>query len=60
MDGPKPRNGERPPGVRVLVVDDSQENARMMGMLLKGQGHEVKLAFTGREAINASGLQPRE
>ena len=42
MDGPKPRNGERPPGIRVLVVDDSQENARMMWMLLKGEGHEVK------------------
>jgi CheY-like chemotaxis protein len=60
MDGPTPRNGERPPGVRVLVVGDSQENVRMMGVLLKGQGHEVKLALTGREAINASGLQPRE
>jgi CheY-like chemotaxis protein len=45
--------------MRVLVVDDSQDTARMMRVLLKGRGHEVKLAFAGREAIEvARGFRP--
>ena len=45
--------------MRVLVVDDSQDTARMMRVLLRGQGYEVKLAFTGREAIEvAEGFRP--
>jgi two-component system, OmpR family, response regulator len=45
--------------LRVLVVDDSQDTARMMRVLLKGQGYEVKLAFAGREAIEvAKGFRP--
>ena len=59
MDGPKTRSDERRPGMRILVVDDSQDTARMMRVLLKGQGYEVKLAFTGREAIEvAEGFRP--
>jgi CheY-like chemotaxis protein len=59
MDGPKPRSDERRHGMRVLVVDDSQDTARMMRVLLKGQGYEVKLAFTGREALDvAEGFRP--
>jgi CheY-like chemotaxis protein len=37
--------------LRILVVDDSKDTARMMHLLLERQGHEVKLAFTGRKAI---------
>jgi CheY-like chemotaxis protein len=45
--------------MRVLVVDDSLDTARMMRVLLRGQGYEVKLAFTGREAIEAAeGFRP--
>src|SRR4051794_1889578 len=59
MDGPKTRSDERRAGMRILVVDDSQDTARMMRVLLKGQGYEVKLAFTGREAIEvAKGFRP--
>jgi CheY-like chemotaxis protein len=59
MDGPKIRSDERRAGMRILVVDDSRDTARMMRVLLKGQGHEVKLAFTGREAIEeAEGFRP--
>ncbi len=59
MDGPKTRNDERRPGMRILVVEDSQDTARMMQVLLKGQGYEVKLAFDGREAIEvAKGFRP--
>jgi CheY-like chemotaxis protein len=51
MDDPTPRSDERCRGMRVLVVDDSRDTARMMRVLLKGRGHEVRLASTGREAI---------
>lgn len=45
--------------MRVLVVDDSEDTARMMKVLLRGQGYEVKLAFAGREAIElAEGFRP--
>ena len=51
MDGSKSQTDEHLPGLRILVVDDSKDTARMMHLLLKLQGHEVRLAFTGREAI---------
>jgi CheY-like chemotaxis protein len=37
--------------LRIVVVDDSRDTARMMQLLLRFQGHEVRLAFAGREAI---------
>jgi CheY-like chemotaxis protein len=39
--------------LRILVVDDNAENARMLKVLLKGEGHEVRIAFDGPEAIEA-------
>lgn len=51
MDGPSRRGDGRRPGMRILVVEDSQDTARMMRVLLRGEGHEVTLAFDGREAI---------
>ena len=58
MDGRKPRR-QRRSGMRVLVADDSQDTARMMRVLLRGRGYEVKLAFAGREAIEvAEGFGP--
>jgi CheY-like chemotaxis protein len=45
--------------MRILVVDDSRDTARMMRLLLSGQGYEVKLAFAGGEAIGlAEGFRP--
>lgn len=38
---------------RVLVVDDNRDSARMLAMLLEFSGHEVQLAFDGREAIQS-------
>ena len=46
-------------GKRVLVVDDNQDAAISMGMLLQKQGHEVHLAHDGAEAIKMAGqLRP--
>jgi CheY-like chemotaxis protein len=42
-------------GMRILVVDDNQDTARMMELLLRSQGHDVALAFDGREAIGLAG-----
>lgn len=51
MDDPPPRSDERSRGMRVLVVDDSRDTARMMRLLLAGEGHEVRIAHAGGEAI---------
>jgi DNA-binding response OmpR family regulator len=37
--------------VRILIVDDDVDTARMMKVLLKQEGFEVALAFDGNEAI---------
>ncbi len=39
------------PSHRVLVVDDNQDSARSMAMLLKKGGHEVVMAFDGPTAL---------
>ena len=36
---------------RVLVVDDNEDSAFSLGMLLQGRGHEVRLAHDGPTAI---------
>ncbi len=37
--------------VRVLVVDDDEENCRGTARVLLGRGHAIRTAHTGREAI---------
>jgi CheY-like chemotaxis protein len=56
MDGSKSSGDEKRPAMRILVVDDSQDTARMMRVLLSGQGYDVKLALDGREAIELAGV----
>jgi CheY-like chemotaxis protein len=41
--------------MRILVVDDHQDIARMMRILLQSQGYEVKLAYCGQEALEKAG-----
>jgi CheY-like chemotaxis protein len=44
---------------RVLVVDDYQDGARTLSLLIEHQGHEVRQAMTGREALRvASDFKP--
>ncbi len=45
----------RTPGERVLVVDDSVDTARMMKVMLKRAGFEVRTAHVGPEAIETAG-----
>ena len=44
----------RPPGSRILVVDDSVDSAETLGELLKIWGHEVRLAHDGPGAVAAA------
>jgi CheY-like chemotaxis protein len=44
----------RPPGSRILVVDDSVDSAETLGELLKIWGHEVHLAHDGPGAVAAA------
>ena len=49
---------ERP--FRVLVVDDNQDAARILGLLLRKSGHEVLTAYSGVEALKvADDFQPQ-
>ncbi len=40
-----------PSGHRLLVVDDNQDAANSLAMLLRLQGHEVRVAFSGPAAL---------
>lgn len=41
-------------GMRVLIVDDSRDTARMMRLLLSGEGYEARVAFDGLEAVEVA------
>jgi CheY-like chemotaxis protein len=36
---------------RILVTDDNRDAARSLALLLKYDGHEVEMAYDGRQAI---------
>jgi CheY-like chemotaxis protein len=40
--------------LRILVVDDNADTARMLEFLLKREGHETNIALDGPEAIAAA------
>lgn len=54
---PVPGNSAGPPAVlaprRVLVVDDNQDAAESLGMLLKLLGADVRVAYSGPDALEA-------
>jgi PAS domain S-box-containing protein len=47
---PQPQ-ASSPSGYRLLVVDDNQDAANSLAMLLRLQGHEVRIAFSGLAAL---------
>jgi PAS domain S-box-containing protein len=48
-----------PPGHRLLVVDDNEDAADSLAMLLRLQGHEVRLTYDGPTALEmAKGYLP--
>jgi CheY-like chemotaxis protein len=42
------------PSRRVLIVDDSRDNAETMAVLLRMSGHDVELAFDGEQALEVA------
>ncbi len=42
---------DAPSGCRVLVVDDNRDAADSLGMLLEFSGHEVRIAYSGGQAL---------
>ena len=42
------------PSRRVLIVDDSRDNAETMAVLLRMFGHDVELAFDGEQALEVA------
>jgi CheY-like chemotaxis protein len=45
------------PPLRVLIVDDHADNARMLKVLLKKAGHEAGMVFDGPAAIATARLE---
>ena len=37
--------------LRVFIVDDDQDFAKSLALLIEGRGYQVELAFSGEEAI---------
>jgi PAS domain S-box-containing protein len=63
---PASLSGKRPPAaseaaraLRVLVVDDNEDAADMLGHILRADGHEVHVAYDARQALaHAAREQP--
>jgi CheY-like chemotaxis protein len=49
---PKTVPYKKPDSVRVLVADDNRDTALMLGILLRSEGYEVRLANSGQDAIS--------
>ena len=45
---------DQPAGIRVLIVDDNVDSAKMMKMILKLNGYEARTAYDGVEALTAA------
>ena len=50
--------GEVVTGNRILIVDDNEDAARTLGMLLKSHGHEVEIFFDAAQALAAAAERP--
>jgi len=55
QQAPEPAAAGSTPGRRVLVVDDNQDAAVSLAMLLELTGHEVRTAFDGLKAVEVAG-----
>jgi CheY-like chemotaxis protein len=45
--------------VRVLIADDNRDNGLMLGILLRSEGYEVRIAHSGQDAMTeADRFQP--
>ncbi|MGH7130113.1 MAG: hybrid sensor histidine kinase/response regulator, partial [Planctomycetaceae bacterium] len=57
---PSPSKAAATGSLRILVVDDNVDGARMSAMLLRSWGHEVRVAHDGPNALQrAAGFRPQ-
>ena len=52
-DGDVANPGVRQP-LRVLIIEDNNDAAEVLGFLLRGLGHEIRLAFDGETGLDAA------
>ena len=45
-----------PEPLRILIVDDHEDTAEMLSMLLSGKGHDTQVALDGTAALAAAAL----
>lgn len=56
---PSGRSSSTPASRRVLVVDDNEDSADTLALLLEHLGHQVHVAYSGREALELGArIQP--
>lgn len=53
MDHDASGKGEATTGLKVLIVDDNVDAANMFAMLMQIEGHDVRTAFNGADAIES-------
>jgi len=47
-----------PSSLQILVVDDNQDAAKSLGLLLEGLGHRIRLAYDGHSALELAYSRP--
>lgn len=45
------------PKLKILIVDDNPDAGKMLGLLLRAQGHDVQIALCGLSALEAAASQ---
>ena len=46
------------PMLHILVVDDNEDSAESMSMLLQCDGHRVETAYSGEDALRLAAVEP--
>jgi CheY-like chemotaxis protein len=46
------------PGLNVLIAEDNAEGAESLAYILEHAGHNVRVAYNGREAVAAAAIDP--
>ncbi len=50
--GPKTSPSSSPPRQRILIVDDNADAAKMLSLVVKMLGNDIRVAYDGRQAIH--------
>jgi PAS domain S-box-containing protein len=53
-NGPPKRKDSLRSSLRILIVDDNQDGADLLAMMLESMGNETRVAYDGEEAVSAT------